>query len=61
MSILYCNAAGGALDAPITLDFAGVNQLSPTPASTSYSALTLKVADGLFELTGASNELLIVQ
>lgn len=57
-SVLYCNAAWGLLDTPITLDFNNVNQLPDTPSSTWYSDITLKVADGLFLLSG---DVLIVQ
>jgi hypothetical protein len=57
-SVLYCNAAGGLLDTPINLDFNNVTQLPDTPSSTWYSNITLKVADGLFLLSG---DVLIVQ
>jgi len=57
-SVLYCNAAGGLLDTPITLDFTNANPLPDTPTTTWYSNVTLKVADGLFLLSG---DVLIVQ
>jgi len=49
------------LDIPITLNFTGVTQLPPTPATTGYTDRELKIADGLFELTGVNNDILIVQ
>jgi hypothetical protein len=49
------------MDTPITLDFTKVTRLGGTPSSTGYQNLTLKIADGLFELTGAGMDQLIVK
>ena len=59
--IVSCSAAEWLLDIPITLNFTGVTQLPPTPATTGYTDRELKIADGLFELTGVNNDILIVQ
>lgn len=60
---ITCSASGGLLDSPITINFTGwnVNRYLTWSSSVSHPFIDLKVADGLFELTGAGNDVLIVR